>query len=463
LAVACTAYTQDFIQGSGQVQRPDAATTVVRQTTDRAVVQWASLSIDAGHTLEFVQPSCTSVILNRVNGADPSVIQGALKANGQVWLLNPNGILFTSSARVDVGGLVASTLSLSDADFLSGQWTLSQDPARSLAAIVNQGEIRGGTIILAAPLVENSGVIRGGAIHLLGGRQVMLDDGLIHVSLGSVNDRGTVVMTSVSDVMRQVVNSRGLVEAGEVIEEGGLVKLVGAEGVVVNSGTIAANGSDHRNAGRVALNSTQATVTTRHSVIEADGVGMNSNGGTIRIVSNGTALFAGAASARGGTTGDGGFIEVSAKGKIHLFGTGDTTASGGRAGLFYLDPDFIEIIPNWMGGGDADGELPTLEWFEGNFPNSTVGQSALESLSGSTNILIEATSSIQIDDMAGGQLNFATTAGFTVTFRTTFAGSDISFNNTSNTVRTNGGNIVFTAYNMNIGGLASNGGSITLT
>jgi filamentous hemagglutinin family protein len=112
---------------------------------------WQSFSIGAGHTVNFVQPSSSAVALNRVLGSDVSVIQGALNANGQVFLINPNGVLFTPTAQVNVGGIVASTLNLSNEDFLAGRYRFSGD---STASVINQGNIQtapGGTAASSPP------------------------------------------------------------------------------------------------------------------------------------------------------------------------------------------------------------------------------------------------------------------------------------------------------------------------
>jgi filamentous hemagglutinin family protein len=160
--------------------------TTIRQTSDRLVLNWDSFSIPQGHTVEFIQPS-DGVALNRVIGRDPSVINDSLLANGQVWILNPNGIVFGPTAHVDVGGRVASTLSISDADFYSGAWRLTQDPSAALSYVVNQGYIKGGLVVVAAPLVENAGVIEspGGRIYLWAARDVDLNS----FTMGKANSR----------------------------------------------------------------------------------------------------------------------------------------------------------------------------------------------------------------------------------------------------------------------------------
>src|SRR6186713_46377 len=115
-----------------------AASTTITQSSQNAVINWQSFGIAAGQSVQFVQPGARAVALNRVLGADPSSIMGNLSSNGKVFLLNPNGILFGSGASVNVGGLVASTLAISDANFMAGQYSLS-NPGDG--AILNQGTI----------------------------------------------------------------------------------------------------------------------------------------------------------------------------------------------------------------------------------------------------------------------------------------------------------------------------------
>ncbi|EBV1275957.1 filamentous hemagglutinin, partial [Salmonella enterica subsp. enterica serovar Oranienburg] len=108
-----------------------------------------------------VQPDSSSVALNRVTGASGSQIMGTLKANGQVFILNPNGVLFGKDARVSVAGLVASTKNINTADFMKGQYTLSGE-GNPGAQVINQGSLtttKGGYIVLAADQVKNSGTI----------------------------------------------------------------------------------------------------------------------------------------------------------------------------------------------------------------------------------------------------------------------------------------------------------------
>ena len=153
-----------------------------------------SFNIGRNNAVQFVQPNSRSVALNRVLGADPSVILGRLNANGQVFLINPNGVLFGRGAQVNVGGLIASTLNLSDADLMAGHYAFT---GTSRAAVLNEGTItagRGGYVALLGASVGNQGVISAqlGTVALAAGEKITLDvagDGLLNVAVdtGAVN------------------------------------------------------------------------------------------------------------------------------------------------------------------------------------------------------------------------------------------------------------------------------------
>jgi len=131
---------------------PNALT--INQATNKAIIGWDAFDIGSAATVNVVQPSVDSALLNRVRSSDPSQIFGHLNANGQVFLINPNGVIFGQSARVDVGALVASTLDLSNDNFISGNLNFK---GPSTAQILNQGSLTGGLVALIAPDIKNDG------------------------------------------------------------------------------------------------------------------------------------------------------------------------------------------------------------------------------------------------------------------------------------------------------------------
>src|SRR5690606_16763962 len=154
----------------------NGSTLTVKQLSNRAIIHWQDFSVPAGTTTRFVQPSASSAALNRVLGGNPSAIHGTLRANGQVYLINPKGILVGPSGVVDAGGFLASTLDVSDADFLSGGDLRFQ--GHSDASVVNLGKISASSsdVVLIARKVENHGEIHAprGTAALAAGSEVLV-------------------------------------------------------------------------------------------------------------------------------------------------------------------------------------------------------------------------------------------------------------------------------------------------
>ncbi len=235
-----------------------ASTTTITQTTQNAVINWQSFSIGQGEAVRFVQPNSSSVALNRVLGAEPSSILGSLSANGKVFLVNPNGILFGPGSSVNVGALVASTLNIADADFMAGRYKFNNPGSGS---VVNQGSINadGGYVALLGATVSNQGTIsaRLGTVALAAGNAITLDvagDGLLNVTIdeGAVNalvsngglikaDGGQVLLSAqaAGNLLKTVVNNDGVIEAQTIDSHNGVIRLLGD----MQSGTVNAGGT----------------------------------------------------------------------------------------------------------------------------------------------------------------------------------------------------------------------------
>ncbi|MFN6996625.1 MAG: filamentous hemagglutinin N-terminal domain-containing protein, partial [Aquincola tertiaricarbonis] len=179
-----------------QLSRPSANNLLITQGGNRAIYNWSSFNIDRGNGVEFRMPDGNAAALNRIGGNAPSAIYGSLKSNGQVWLINPNGVLFGNGARVDVNSLVTSTLNVADADFLDGltSRTLERGAAfryegtatdfvdsRNFVRVDNGAEIRtaeGGRVFLFAKRVDNAG-----SISTPGGQTVLAAGGEVYLKL----------------------------------------------------------------------------------------------------------------------------------------------------------------------------------------------------------------------------------------------------------------------------------------
>jgi filamentous hemagglutinin family protein len=245
--------------GTGTVSQT-GNTTTVRQTSANLFLNWQSFNVAANEVVDFIQPSATSIAVNRILGNSASQIFGHLDANGQVWLINPNGILFGTGAQVNVGGLTASTLDVSDASFSANLRTFS---GPGTGSIVNQGMIQaadGGYVALLGNRVSNQGVIRAqlGTIALgagsaetltFSGRQLIN----LRVDQSTLNDLaangqliqadgGRVIMTAgaQNSLLASVVNNTGVVQARTVENHNGTITLLAgmAAGQVNVGGTL---------------------------------------------------------------------------------------------------------------------------------------------------------------------------------------------------------------------------------
>ncbi|HDQ4161162.1 filamentous hemagglutinin N-terminal domain-containing protein [Pseudomonas aeruginosa] len=227
----------------------DGRHMVIDQQSHKLITNWNEFSVRADERVSFHQPGQDAVALNRVIGRNGSDIQGRIDANGKVFLVNPNGVVFGKSAQVNVGGLVASTLDLADRDFLAGNYQFSGD---SGATVSNAGSLQaseGGSIALLGARVSNDGVIQAqlGDVALGAGQGINLNfdgDGLLNLQVdkGSVDalahnggliraDGGQVLMSarSADSLLKTVVNNQGTLEARTLRSAEGRIVLDGGE------------------------------------------------------------------------------------------------------------------------------------------------------------------------------------------------------------------------------------------
>ncbi|WP_404938586.1 GLUG motif-containing protein [Pseudomonas sp. JDS08PS003] len=251
----------EVVSGSADMQTQGQHLSI-NQHSDKLITHWKDFNVGAEQSVTFNQPSSTSIALNRVIGVNGSQIQGQINANGRVFLINPNGVVFGQGAQVNVGGLVASTQNLSDADFKAGNYKFA---GTSEAQIVNRGSITaadGGAIALLGANVRNEGTIKaqGGSVALGAGNgfTVSFDNNQLldlQVDAAAVNalvsnggllkaDGGQVLMTakSAGSMLQTVVNNQGTIEANTLSQKAGRITLDGGDvGVVSVDGTLQAS------------------------------------------------------------------------------------------------------------------------------------------------------------------------------------------------------------------------------
>ncbi len=246
-------------EGTITINPPAGANLSIDQTSDRGVINWNTFNIGNGEGVQFNQPSSTSATLNRVTGdTDASTIRGNLSANGQVVIVNPNGVLFGPDSNVDVAGLIATSADIANSDFMDGGQLNFSTAGSATAKVENKGNItakEGGIVALVAPNVRNAGVISAskGSVMLAAGQTATLDfygDGLINFTTSTVGgdssgnnaivqsdsgkiqaNGGEVYITAnaAAEVVDQVINLNGVVEANAISEGPGGLVIVGEE------------------------------------------------------------------------------------------------------------------------------------------------------------------------------------------------------------------------------------------
>ncbi|PUE38400.1 filamentous hemagglutinin N-terminal domain-containing protein [Limnohabitans sp. Hippo3] len=363
------------VAGQASVVQSGAALNV-NQTSHRAVVDWNSFNVGASASVNFVQPSANSTILNRVLDANPSQIMGRINANGQVFLTNASGIYFGKNATINVGAFTATTHSIGNDDFMAGRLNFSRNG--STGRVVNEGHISadlGGYVALLAPEVRNQGVVvaQAGTVALAAGEVFELQfDGsrLTNIRVepatiaalvengNAVHAPGGLIILSAQAASRLqggVVNNTGRLEAGGLVNDGGTVRLTASDSIR-HSGSITADAKP-----------------------ESTG-----NGGSVVLIADLNNLdsrtqVSGAISARaGGLGGDGGFVETSASHvDIAESFQVSTKAPSGRDGLWLIDPVDITIDSSLAATIDTalDNGNVTISTTGSNTPSTVSGES----------------------------------------------------------------------------------------
>ncbi|MCP4430624.1 MAG: filamentous hemagglutinin N-terminal domain-containing protein, partial [Gammaproteobacteria bacterium] len=368
----------DVVAGVSAISSPDANTTLIQQTTDHSIINWQSFSIAGDEYVQYIQPNTASISLNRVIGGNPSSILGSLSANGQVYLVNPNGIYFGAGVQVDVSGLVASVLDINDQDFMAGNYSFSKSPDAPLGNVINDGLINArnqGYVVLMGDYTQNNGVIQAqmGEVVLASGSKITMDvsgNNLISVAVdeATVNelagventgeiyaDGGRVIMTAkvANDLISTAVNNDGLVRANSIVEHDGAIFLTGIGGDINNSGTLdasAESGSGVDGGGVLVYSDRDISLSSR-AVIAAQGDG-DGSGGVARVIAEEYLDHqSGAMIDVTSETGKGGFVEVSGHSGLKL--AGDITPGSG--GQLLIDPATMSIVAGTTAVANAIG------------------------------------------------------------------------------------------------------------
>ena len=428
--------------------------------TPNTIINWQSFSIHAGEITRFIQQNGNSAVLNRITGQDPSKILGALESNGKVFLINPNGIVFGQGAKVDVNGLVASSLGMTNEDFLTGKRQFTAGGVAggvSNAGTINAG--KGGQVLLIAPNVENTGIITApnGEVILAAGRSVQLADPgnpQLRVLVSAPNDQalnlgqiiaqgGSIGMAGALLSQRGVLNAnsvvvgehgkivlkasgKALLEAGSVTSatgaagKGGEIQVLGEQVGLLGNAKIDASGAtgggtvllggDYQGKNAAVQNARQVLV-GKDASVAADAID-SGNGGKVIAWGDESAQVHGSISARGGMQGgNGGFVETSGH---YLAVDGirvNTSAARGKRGNWLLDPYDIEVVAG------LGGNLGNVDEFTHGSPSGSISIGAGVISNANSDVILQATHHINFSsavDMVISGVGLTAIAGETI-------------------------------------------------
>src|SRR5574344_664730 len=288
------------VSGNATISQ-NANTTNINQSSNKAIINWQDFSIKSNETVNFNQPNVNSITLNRVIGNEKSIIDGALNANGQVWLINSNGVLFGKNAKVNTAGIVASTKDISNEDFNNGNYNFK---GNSKASIVNEGEIKSlanthATFI--ANSVTNKGKIEvhKGTINLVGASDVTLtlnenqnlslkvNKGVVDALVDNQNlivaNGGNVYLTTNAkdELLKGVVNHSGIIEANSLDELTQSEVILFAHGGTTNvDGSIIAKNSFVETSGEKLNVTSNTKVVAKDWLLDPTDMKIESTGGT---------------------------------------------------------------------------------------------------------------------------------------------------------------------------------------
>ncbi len=357
--------------------------------SEKAIIEWNHFSIGLGETTQFIQPNAESAVLNRVVSPDPSELFGTLQSNGQVYLINQNGVIVGSSGCMQTGSFIASTFDVLNHDFIAGGDLAFRQGSQ--AHLINEGKIAAleGDVVLVGQFVENRGEISApkGLCAIGCGETVLLKEAgeerlFILAPLQTQLDREAGIqqkgliealsaeLKASGNPYALAVQHEGKIDALEARREGGKVFLVAEKGNLYVSGSIRApKGDVHLHADQVVLadgsaidvssewgggsvhvggdpaipSQPRAIFTAPRSQIEANSLG-SGNGGRVILWAEEMNLAEGSILARGGPLGgDGGFVEISSPKGMFPRGKVETGAPCGRTGTLLLDPCHVTI------------------------------------------------------------------------------------------------------------------------
>lgn len=421
----------------------------IDQHSDKLIMNWQSFDIAKGESFKLNQPVNGAALFN-ILGNKGTEIYGQLTATATLLLINQNGVLFGEGSEVSVGNIIASSLSISNDDFLSGRYHFTGGD--NAGSVINQGVIKAkdeGYIVMLGKKVENTGtlVANKGSIVLAAAKEAVLDfygNGLVRANLtgqaveaivknsGLIQANGGFVQMA-TNARSAAINISGIVEANQLVERDGMIRLEGgdnakvqvtgqliAKGQGTTGGTIEVTGEqvallngavldtsgdtgggtilvggDYQGKNDAVYNS-RTTYIAEGVTMKADAI-QQGNGGKVVVWGNDLTRYYGSISAQGGAIGgNGGFVEVSGKQNLAFFGKVDVGAEKGIGGTVLLDPENIVLVSGAQPSPTNKGNGTPDVAFADNAGGTTIIQ--VDDVKGFSELYLQANNDITVSD-----------------------------------------------------------------
>jgi filamentous hemagglutinin family protein len=424
------------VGGQATISSSSAKSLLIQQSTSKAIINWNSFSIAHGQSVLFQTPGSGSISLNRVTGGGASFLNGSLSSNGQIWIVNPNGVLIGSGAQINVAGLLLTTADIANSDFMAGNYNFGIASPNPNAGIVNRGDIEvqsGSSVVLAAPSVDNQGIVEAtlGTIEVAGAKTFTVDfygdkllsfavtgavdqtpigrdgqpvDALVSNSGTLAADGGQVLITAraAANIIDNLINTTGIVQANSVSIQNGMVVFDAGDGGLSIGGMVSAAGQAPGTTGGT-VQALGGTVTVASNAkIDVSG---QAGGGTALIGGNfkgqgpqqnaqTTTVQAGAViDADAVTSGNGGQVAVWSNGATTVNGTitargGSQSGDGGyiETSGFTLDVAGVTIDTSALAGATGTWLLDPE-----NLDINSFGAGAIGTALSNNNVVVETT------------------------------------------------------------------------
>lgn len=413
----------EVVFGDASEIQTNESELVIEQQSDKAILNFESFDIAESEQVEFQLPDTNSVSLARVMNGSTSEIFGSLRSNGNLFLLNPAGLLIGETSQLDLNGLVLSIHAMDNTDFLSGHYRFKEGVSPS--EITQNGRINTQSFaVILAESIHNHGSIESNNLLLSNDRSLLLslDNAEVAIEVtesalaGYIENSGTLSAGSIElsggnaqGLYELAINNEGTIEATSIEAKDGRVFLTAASGRIENNGSIngtqidihserisqlgSIDASQSGNGGDINFIASDSILIGSESYTAAN-AGTTGDGGNVIAFADNMALFRDGAliEAKGGTKkGNGGFVEVSGLEYIDIHGRVDTSATTGKAGLFLIDPHDVTIT-----NADANGN------FNGSDPNQYAPFADDATIDVNTILTNLATSDVIITTTSGG-------------------------------------------------------------